>query len=64
GNTLFPSIANLISMWAIRIPLAAYLTPKIGLRGAWIAMCVELSIRGIFFIIMLVVWKKRKTEEH
>ena len=23
GNTLFPSLANLISMWAIRIPMAA-----------------------------------------
>ncbi|MCR5602408.1 MAG: MATE family efflux transporter [Lachnospiraceae bacterium] len=63
GNTLFPSIANLISMWAVRIPLAAYLSSCIGLKGAWIAMCLELSVRGLFFIAMLVIWKKRRCSE-
>ncbi len=63
GNTLFPSIANLISMWAVRIPLAAYLSSRIGLKGAWIAMCLELSVRGLFFIVMLVIWKKRRCSE-
>lgn len=63
GNTLFPSIANLISMWAVRIPLAAYLSARIGLKGAWIAMCMELSVRGLFFIIMLIIWKKRRCSE-
>lgn len=59
GKTLGPTVMNLISMWAIRIPLATYFAPKIGLRGVWIAMCAELMIRGILFLVMLVVWKKR-----
>lgn len=53
GNTLFPSVANLISMWAIRIPLAAFLSARIGLKGAWIAMCIEIIIRGSIFLAML-----------
>lgn len=58
GNTLFTSVANLISMWAVRIPLAAYLSMRMGIKGAWIAMCIELSVRGLFFILMLIRWKK------
>lgn len=60
GNTLFPSLANLISMWAIRIPMAAVLSARMGLKGAWIAMCIELMIRGLFFITMLAVWRRRQ----
>lgn len=53
GSTLVPSIMNFISMWAVRIPLAAFLASKFGLRGAWIAMCTELCFRGTIFIIRL-----------
>lgn len=53
GDTLVPSIMNLLSMWGIRITMAAFLAPHIGLTGVWIAMCVELCIRGILFLIRL-----------
>lgn len=53
GDTLVPSILNFISMWAVRIVLAAILAPIMGLYGVWIAMCVELCVRGIFFLLRL-----------
>ncbi|KAI4448862.1 hypothetical protein C823_003389 [Eubacterium plexicaudatum ASF492] len=53
GDTLIPSVMNLVSMWGIRITMAAFLAPRIGLTGVWIAMCVELCIRGILFLVRL-----------
>ncbi len=64
GDTLTSCILNFISMWAVRIPLAARLAPVYGLQGVWIAMAVELSVRGVLFIIFLVrkTIKTRKKE--
>ena len=53
GDTLAPCILNLCSMWIIRLPLAALLAARIGLRGVWIAMCIELTCRGIFLLVRL-----------
>ncbi len=53
GDTLVPSVMNLLSMWGIRITMAAWLAPKMGLTGVWIAMCIELSMRGVLFLIRL-----------
>ncbi len=53
GDTLVPSCLNFFSMWAIRIPLSAFLAPRVGLQGVWFAMCLELCIRGILFLIRL-----------
>lgn len=53
GDTLVPACMNFGSIWLVRIPLAAILAPQIGLRGVWIAMCVELSFRGLIFLIRL-----------
>ena len=50
GDTLIPSCLNFCSMWLVRLPLAAFLAPKFGLRGVWIAMCIELCIRGVLFL--------------
>lgn len=62
GDTLMPSIINFGSMWLIRISLALFLTPKYGLAGYWIAMCVELNVRGLLFLIRLTgdKWLKNK----
>lgn len=62
GDTLMPSLMNFCSMWIVRIGLAAILTPKMGLQGYWIAMCVELNVRGILFIWRLKgdKWMKHK----
>lgn len=53
GDTLVPGILNLVSIWGVRITLAWFLSKKIGLPGVWIAMAVELSVRGILFLIRL-----------
>lgn len=50
GDTLIPSCMNLGSIWAVRLTLAALLAPVMGLRGVWIAMCVELCFRGAIFL--------------
>ncbi len=53
GSTLVPSCMNFVSMWAVRIPLAAILSQQYGLKGYWIAMCIELFVRGVLFLIRL-----------
>jgi len=61
GRTLIPTCLNLLSMWFIRLPMAWYLVPRVGLRGVWIAMAVELCCRGILFLIRLhgKKWSRR-----
>ena len=59
GDTLVPSVMNLVSMWGLRIPLSAYLARTQGLKGVWIAMLIELCLRGSVFLIRLV-FKNRK----
>ena len=61
GNTTVPTVLNLATMWVVRIGLALILTPRYGLVGYWIAMCVELSIRGILFLLYVRSghWMKR-----
>lgn len=53
GDTLVPSLMNLSSIWIIRIPLAATLSQTMGLQGVWLAMCLELNVRGIAFLLRL-----------
>ena len=53
GDTMIPSILNLGSMWLVRIVPAIFLTKMYGLTGYWIAMCVELNVRGLIFLIRL-----------
>ena len=53
ANTLVPSLMNFFSIWAVRISLAAWLAPTMGLKGVWVAMCAELCFRGIIFLIRL-----------
>ena len=59
GDSLRPSVTNLISMWLIRIPLAIFLSTRIGLPGVWIAMCTELCCRGTLLLIMLGLWGRK-----
>lgn len=53
GRTVVPSVVNLVSIWGIRLTMAAWLAPTLGLRGVWLAMCVELSFRGAMFLVLL-----------
>lgn len=50
GDTAVPSMLNLGSMWLVRIVPAIFLTKVYGLVGYWIAMCIELNVRGALFI--------------
>ena len=52
GDTKVPTALNFISVWLVRIGLALILTPKYGLMGYWIAMFIELNVRGA-----LLVWR-------
>ena len=53
GDTVVPCAMNLGSIWIIRITLAAILAPVMGLKGVWVAMCIELCCRGLMFLIRL-----------
>ena len=53
GDTRRPSFMNLFSMWAVRVTLAALLAPRYGLHGVWFGMAVELTFRGIIFLLRL-----------
>ena len=53
GDTLKPAAMNLASMWGVRLTLAAWLASVYGLRGVWMAMAIELTFRGIIFLIRL-----------
>ena len=63
GETLMSSVLNLMSVWLVRIPLAYYLGSIYGLKGAWIAMCSELCVRGTLFLIRLALWNRKKAAE-
>lgn len=52
GYTLVPACINLGSIWAVRLSLAALLAPSMGLHGVWLAMCIELCVRGTVFLIV------------
>lgn len=53
SRTMVPSVMNLVSMWGVRITLAAALAPTMGLKGVWLAMCTELCFRGFIFLCRL-----------
>lgn len=54
ADTIIPCTMNFVSIWAVRLSLATVLAPSMGLRGVWIAMCVELCFRGTIFLIRLL----------
>ena len=64
GDTLRPALINLCCIWGVRLTLAAWLTPLYGLRGMWMAMAMELSLRGLLFLVRLFSkqWMKIKAE--
>lgn len=60
GDTLVPSILNLISLWIVRLGLSLWLVKPLGLIGIWIAMASELCFRGIILLIRLSTSGKNK----
>lgn len=53
GHTTIPAVMNFGSIWAVRLPLAWILSRGMGLKGVWIAMCAELTFRGVIFLARL-----------
>lgn len=64
GGTLVPSLMNFFSIWAVRLTLAFWLAPTMGLHGVWLAMCIELCFRGAIFLIRLErgKWMEKKKD--
>ena len=63
GDTIIPAMMSLASMWGVRLTLAASLAPKMGLKGVWMAMAIELSFRGTIFLARLLKgsWAEKLT---
>lgn len=61
GDTLIPAGMNFVSIWIVRLPIAAILASTMGLLGVWLAMCIELTFRGIIFLYRLLrgKWMQR-----
>ena len=53
SDTLVPTLLNIATMWGVRITLALLLVPTMGLAGVWVAMLVELCVRGVLFLVRL-----------
>ena len=62
GDTLVPSLMNLGSIWVVRLGLAVLLVGRIGLHGMWIAMAVELCVRGLLMLYRHATTKYYKVQ--
>ena len=51
GDTLVSSTLMLGILWLVRVPLSMLLIRPLGLVGAWLAMSIELNVRGILFLL-------------
>ena len=49
GDTFVPMLINGGAVWVVRVPAALLLTQVLpwGLTGAWVAMALDLSVRGV-----------------
>ena len=64
GRTILPASMNLVSIWGVRLTLAALLAPSMGLHGVWLAMCIELCFRGLIFLILLASFYIKHDKHH
>ncbi len=64
GRTILPAAMNLVSIWGVRLTLAALLAPTMGLRGVWLAMCIELCFRGLIFLVLLASFYIKNDKRH
>jgi multidrug resistance protein, MATE family len=51
GETLRPAVINFIGIFGIRLTCAYWLIDEMGLRGAWLAVGIDVTIRAI-----VIVW--------
>ena len=62
-DTLIPSILNLLSIWGVRLGLALLLVGPFGIHGMWVAMAVELCVRGLLLLWRMCRSKYLKQEK-
>jgi putative MATE family efflux protein len=62
GQTMVTMVFSLVSLWAVRVPLAAYLSrhTSLGMKGIWIAMAAGFVVTaGVSYLYYLSGrWKK------
>lgn len=61
GSTIIPMIASLIALWAVRLPLAYFLSDKIGYTGIWWANPIGWFV-GLVIVVSYYLsgrWKTR-----
>ena len=61
GSTLAATVLNFVTMWGVRVPLSAILAPCFGLHGVWMAMALQLGLRGLMYLLRL--WRKQWMRE-
>lgn len=63
GDTKFPVIMAVISMWGVSVPVGTFLALHcgLGLLGVWIGFCADMWTRGI---AMLIRWKTKAWVKH
>jgi Na+-driven multidrug efflux pump len=76
GDTRVPVLFTLTGFFLIRIPLAYYLTSRevdlgvlgvwrganLGLKGAWLAMCADVFVRGGLILLRFAGGRWRRIE--
>jgi len=62
GDTLFAMITGIITFWLIRLPLAYYLSDRIGYRGIWWAISISITIGFLATSLYYFSgrWKRRR----
>ena len=61
GDTLFAMITGILAFWLIRLPLAYYLSERMGYIGIWWAICISIAIGFLATLIYYSSgrWKRR-----
>jgi Na+-driven multidrug efflux pump len=53
GDSRFPFLVSMSTMWGLRITMSLVLAGRFGLMGVWMAMAIELMIRGSIFLVRI-----------
>lgn len=61
GYTVTPAVINFSCIWGVRVTLSLLLASSLGLFGVWLAMAIELGVRGLVF---LIVFSRRRWLRH
>jgi putative MATE family efflux protein len=66
GQTMVTMVFSLVSLWVVRVPLAAYLSRRtpLGMKGIWIAMAAGFVVTAVVSYLYYLSgrWKKSATK--